>query len=663
MGSDCKCKCFVPVPPNCMSGVSSKKSESKLRNQTRSGEKKIKINEAASHLAVVQLGQIQSSITQLISALDKLERALNHPLLKKNLQRTDTKKIDAHETSESSGLAHNISQNIQTEPSLAENQLPNYTASVVEATVSKQPITEATVTDFQAAVAGHNPLVQNITEAYNLTFTSITHGVDAIVRPKILPVHQSLIPDKKENHSSRLHKTDSATTFGNVINTKNVSTAIQYLLESRPTKPDLFLTPTVETIQFSETTATTKSLSTTRPSEVNIKPNKTQLPQRHNNFEPYRNVQQEKQPTPKDYYDDQYYYDYDSGESVHSGKGASDAHTRSDNRYRLTSSHPTENPTQISKLTETAKQIGVSNEERVMRNRHDYDNAFDGDDDYYAEYEYLASTTQTTAPMKSAESCGTLLNLSEPQVIQDFGRREGAWLRDPEAVPSKRGRIYVTNFYYGSNLIEFENVENFRNFRWSNSYMLPYNWIGTGHMVYNGSFYYNRAFSTNLIKYDLAYRFVSAWGHLRNAVYDSSTPFTWRGHTNVNMAADGQGLWVMYPTYNDFDSSSTEYAYVLNKLNAIDLRVISSWKTPFLRQSVSHLFMICGVVYATNRFNERNTRITQAYDTYTGVQRTLFVPFVNQFSYNVQLLYYHQERKLLSWDNGHQIEYMVHLAH
>nr|CAB3264562.1 olfactomedin-like protein 2A [Phallusia mammillata] len=282
------------------------------------------------------------------------------------------------------------------------------------------------------------------------------------------------------------------------------------------------------------------------------------------------------------------------------------------------------------------------------------------EDEFYFDYEEETTTappplSTTTPPAR----CGTLFNLSSPYLVHDFGRREGNWFTDPLASGPERNKIYVTNFYYGNTLIEFDSMANFKDFRWSHSHMLPYSWIGTGHIVYNGSFYYNRAFSRNIIKYNLKQRFVSAWGHLRNAVYDSTTPFTWRGHTMVHMAADESGLWVIYAAHSDFGRHANSQHYVVNKINPVDLQTIQSWRTPIRRRGISHLFIICGVVYATDRYDSRRARITHAFDTHTGVRRLLFIPFHNQFAYNVQLLYNPKEKRIYSWDKGHQMLYDI----
>ena len=76
---------------------------------------------------------------------------------------------------------------------------------------------------------------------------------------------------------------------------------------------------------------------------------------------------------------------------------------------------------------------------------------------------------------------------------------------------------------------------------------------------------------------------------------------------------------------------------------------------------MSHLFIVCGVVYVTDRYDRRNGRLTYAYDTYTGVKTALFFPFSNLYSRNVQMLYDSSRKQIMSWDDGHQVIYDVNL--
>ena len=71
---------------------------------------------------------------------------------------------------------------------------------------------------------------------------------------------------------------------------------------------------------------------------------------------------------------------------------------------------------------------------------------------------------------------------------------------------------------------------------------------GTGFVVYDGAVFYNKERTRNIVKYDLRTRIKSGEAIIANANYHDTSPYRWGGKSDIDLAVDENGLWVIYAT-------------------------------------------------------------------------------------------------------------------
>ncbi|KAG7263471.1 hypothetical protein CRUP_028957 [Coryphaenoides rupestris] len=241
--------------------------------------------------------------------------------------------------------------------------------------------------------------------------------------------------------------------------------------------------------------------------------------------------------------------------------------------------------------------------------------------------------------------CGKLTGVSNPITVRASGSRFGSWMTDT-MIPSSDSR--------GRRVLEYRTMTDFAKGQNFVQHLLPHPWAGTGHVVFNGSLYYNKYQSNIVIKYHFRSRSVLVQRSLSGAGYNNTFPYSWGGSSDIDLMADENGLWAVYTTIPNAGN------IVISRLEPQSLEVLQTWDTGFPKRSAGEAFMICGTLYVTNS-HLAGAKIYFAYYTNTSSYEYTDVPFHNQYSHISMMDYNPRERVLYTWNNGHQVLYNVTL--
>ncbi|CAM9668676.1 unnamed protein product [Lampetra planeri] len=253
-------------------------------------------------------------------------------------------------------------------------------------------------------------------------------------------------------------------------------------------------------------------------------------------------------------------------------------------------------------------------------------------------------------------ACGNLTGISNPDTVKTSGSRFGAWMTDPLA-SEKDNRVWYMDSYLNTRSVrEYRSMAEFATSDTFVLHRLPHPWAGTGQVVFNGSLYFNKYQSNMIVRYCLTTRTILMQRVLDKAGYNNIFPYSWGGHTDIDLMVDENGLWAVYSTNQNAGN------IVVGKLNPNTLELIRSWDTGYPKRSAGEAFMICGKLYVTNS-HMAGAKVYYTYSTNSSTYEYVDIPFHNMYSHISMLDYNPRDRALYAWNNGHQVLYNVTLFH
>ncbi|NWW67776.1 MYOC protein, partial [Ifrita kowaldi] len=263
---------------------------------------------------------------------------------------------------------------------------------------------------------------------------------------------------------------------------------------------------------------------------------------------------------------------------------------------------------------------------------------------------------------EDSAGCGQLVWVGEPVV---FGRADsiagkyGVWMKDPEPVPpftrDNTWRVDTVGTEVRQ-LFQYEEAEQLARGYPAKVHILPRPLESTGAVIYRGGLFFQPRHSRSVARYDLRGETITAEREIPGAGYHGQYPYSWGGYTDIDLAVDETGLWVIYST------EKARGAIVLSKLDPETLEIRRTWETNIRKRGVANSFLICGTLYTVSSYSAPNATINFAYDTATGTSRALSIPFENRFRYLSMLDYNPAERQLFAWDSFNMVTYPVRLS-
>ncbi|KAM4707506.1 adhesion G protein-coupled receptor L3 isoform 2-T2 [Discoglossus pictus] len=253
---------------------------------------------------------------------------------------------------------------------------------------------------------------------------------------------------------------------------------------------------------------------------------------------------------------------------------------------------------------------------------------------------------------------GLLKGVYQSEHLFESDHQSGAWCKDPLQASDK---IYYMPWtpYRTDTLTEYSSKDDFIAGRPTTTYKLPHRVDGTGFVVYDGALFFNKERTRNIVKFDLRTRIKSGEAIIASANYHDTSPYRWGGKSDIDLAVDENGLWVIYAT------EQNNGKIVISQLNPYTLRIEGTWDTAYDKRSASNAFMICGILYVVKSVYEDDdneatgNKIDYIYNTDQIRDGYVDIPFPNSYQYIAAVDYNPRDNLLYVWNNYHVVKYSL----
>ncbi|KAL7402752.1 hypothetical protein ABVT39_019539 [Epinephelus coioides] len=263
-------------------------------------------------------------------------------------------------------------------------------------------------------------------------------------------------------------------------------------------------------------------------------------------------------------------------------------------------------------------------------------------------------TTRPTQPPHGNCPHGQFVNITGPRVYTageyPGSYKYGAWGRDPKPEVGKERWYWLVMLTSGnkfSNYVRLYSslsslvvgVSQPGNVQIHSSNPTTNTIQGPNVVMYGGALYYNCYNQDAVCRFNLTTKTVTSLQLPKGTRFNSKGNFCHLDEcypfTDLDLATDESGVWVIYTTTQDFGN------LVLSKVEGSGpLMLGQTWHTSVYKQGVTNTFMVCGVLFATRYIDKDTEEIFYSFDTTTGLERFDVGVLINKMSSNIYALNY-----------------------